>query len=263
MMAIARLTAGGVLDTAFDADGKRTVDFGGALSDISIANSVLASADGERMYAVGWASFAGNRDFAMARLLGDGSLDASFASDGSTTFGFDIAGNFIDVALDAVELPGGKLLVCGGSTVVAPANVDFSCMRLLANGTVDSDFLPALIPFDLDDQEADTASATRIDAQGRIVLVGGATAGPSGSEFAIARLLPSGQVDPTFGIDGRMTYGGEIDSAGNAAYSMALQNDGKIVLAGPTETSVQNINHVQVVRVIGDTLFEGGFDDGG
>lgn len=259
VMAIARLTASGVLDTTFDGDGKRTVNFGGSLSDDGIAYKLLASTDGQRMYAAGFASLAGNFDFAIARLLSNGSLDTTFAGDGGTTFGFDIGGSLTDGALEAVELPDGKLLVCGFSVIAAPSNTDFSCVRLLANGTVDSDFQPPLIPFDLDNSKLDQAYATRIDAQGRIMMGGLASAGPGTYDFAVARLLPSGQVDPSFGIDGRMTYDGETENVNNYAYALALQGDEKIVVAG-WAVNAQSLTQVQVVRLIGDTLFESNFE---
>lgn len=259
VMAIARLTAGGVLDTTFDGDGKRTANFGGSLSDVGVAYNVLASTDGQRMYAVGFASLAGNYDFAIARLLSNGSLDTTFAGDGSTTFGFDIGGGLVDAALEAVELPDGKLLACGFSSIAAPSNADFSCVRLLANGTVDSDFQPALIPFDLDDSKVDQALATRLDARGRIVLAGSASAGAGNDDFAVARLLPSGQVDPSFGIDGRMTYDGETQNVNNNADALALQGDEKIVVAG-WAVNAQSLAQLQVVRLIGDTIFESEFE---
>ena len=77
----------------------------------------------------------------------------------------------------------------------------------------------------------------------------------------MARLLTSGQVDPTFGIDGADLHG-EVDNAINTGYSLALQNDGKMVVAGPIASSVPNVAHVHMVRVIGDTVFDDDFDAG-
>lgn len=91
----------------------------------------------------------------------------------------------------------GNVLVCGGSFVAAPSNSDFSCIRLRANGTVDSDFLPALI--------------------------------------------------------------GAIEGRGNEAWALELQADGKIVVAGSAAGAVITGHHVLVVRLIGDSVFEGGF----
>ena len=46
--------------------------------------------------------------------------------------------------------------------------------------------------------------------------------------FALARYLPNGSLDPTFGGDGKVT----TDVGANAHGASALQPDGKIVAAG-------------------------------
>jgi len=260
VMAVARLTSTGVLDGDFDGDGKRILDFGGGATDLGIAYSVLASADGQRTYAVGMAMQGGNQNFAIARLLGNGSPDATFAGDGTATFGFDIGGTLGDAATDAVELADGKILLCGASFIGGARNSDFSCVRFRANGTVDIDFPPVLIPFDLDSDGLDQAYAMRIDAQGRIVLAGLASAGSNGLDVAVARLLPGGQVDPSFGNDGRGNYDAAVGEGTNRGTSLALQTDGKIVVAGSAWIDIFGASHVQVLRLIGDTLYEDGFD---
>lgn len=262
-MAVARLTAGGVLDPSFDGDGKRTIDFGGGLADIGLAYRVLIAADGQRMYAVGGASLAGRLDYAAARLLDNGSLDTSFAGDGTTTYGFDIAEPFGDVATDALELPDGRLLLCGASLVAATSNTDFSCMRLLADGTVDADFPPIVIPFDFDNRKTDEPIDLQVDAHGRVLLAGYATVDDDSYDAALVRLLPSGQVDPTFGVDGRMAYDAEWKSEPgqlNRAHSLALQADGKIVLGGSARVGLDFSHQVHVIRVMGDGIFNDGFE---
>lgn len=91
------------------------------------------------------------------------------------------------------------------------------------------------------------------------MLAGSASAGAGNDDFAVARLLPSGQVDPSFGIDGRMTYDGETENVYNSAYALALQGDEKIVVAG-WAVNAQGLAQLQVVRLIGDTIFESDFE---
>ena len=71
------------------------------------------------------------------------------------------------------------------------------------------------------------ASASRVarQADGRLVVAGEAEAG-GGQQFAIARYLPNGRLDPSFGGDGRVTINGGTASA------VAIQRDGRIVVAG-------------------------------
>ena len=113
LTAIARLAAGGVLDTAGDGDGKRPVHFGGGPADVGIAYNLLASVDNERVYGLGTSTQAGNCNCAIARLLGDGSLDATSAGNGTITYAFDIGGSLGDGGYESVGMPDGKLLLCG------------------------------------------------------------------------------------------------------------------------------------------------------
>lgn len=262
VMAIARLTSAGILDISFDSDGKRILDFGGGLADQAIGFTIMTAADGLHAYAIGVATLSGNADFAIARLNNNGSMDSTFAGDGTTTFGFDIGGDLGDVATDIIELSDGKLLACGHAAAVPGSSFggfDMACVRVLAGGTVDTSYLPTLIPFNLNAEGSDLAFVARMDAKERILLAGRASSGPPlSADMAVARLLPSGQVDPSFGIDGRMVYDGPVSNAFNQGFGMALQPDGKIVVAGPARDSLSR-DLVQIVRLIGDTLFETGF----
>ncbi len=73
-----------------------------------------------------------------------------------------------------------------------------------------------------------------IQADGRIVTAGTATSAKGDADFAVARFLPNGSLDPTFGGSGKVTtdFGGRED-----AFSLVLQADGKIVVAGPVNQS--------------------------
>jgi uncharacterized delta-60 repeat protein len=80
-----------------------------------------------------------------------------------------------------------------------------------------------------------TGYAVAIDAKGRIVVAGSTqTAKP---DFAVARFLPNGAPDTEFSKDGRVT----VDLGGaDYGFDLALQSDGKIVVAGERDTKTQN-----------------------
>jgi uncharacterized delta-60 repeat protein len=80
-----------------------------------------------------------------------------------------------------------------------------------------------------------TGYAVAIDAKGRIVVAGSTqTAKP---DFAVARFLPNGAPDTEFSKDGRVT----VDLGGaDYGFDLALQPDGKIVVAGERDTKTQN-----------------------
>ena len=74
------------------------------------------------------------------------------------------------------------------------------------------------------------ANAVAIQSDGRIVAVG-AAAGPSNTgEFAVARYETDGSLDPTFSGDGMLTT--PIAGGGDEARSVAIQSNGRIVVAG-------------------------------
>jgi uncharacterized delta-60 repeat protein len=92
-----------------------------------------------------------------------------------------------------------------------------------------------------------------LQADGRIVV-----AGPSNENFGVLRLLVNGQVDPSFGTGGLVTtrFGGiELPK------SVAIQADGKIVVAGTTG----QLPYVQfaMARYTADGSLDSSFGHGG
>ncbi|MET9609423.1 calcium-binding protein [Streptomyces sp. NPDC006512] len=120
--ALARYTANGTLDTAFDGDGRVTTNLGGPQGGSS-AYDVVQQADG-KLVAVG----GGNGDFALARYLTNGSLDTGFGGgDGTVTTNLGGA----DLARSAALLPDGRILTAGGGG----AGEDFALARYEGGGT--------------------------------------------------------------------------------------------------------------------------------
>jgi uncharacterized delta-60 repeat protein len=76
---------------------------------------------------------------------------------------------------------------------------------------------------------ASGADAVAIDANGRIVVAGFAQAHRSSTSFALARYLPDGALDPTFGRDGVVKT--PVVGLGGAT-AMAFDSRGRIVAAG-------------------------------
>lgn len=83
----------------------------------------------------------------------------------------------------------------------------------------------------------DFASGVAIDRHGRTVAAGGTDAFP-GEEvrFAIARYLPDGELDPTFGSDGRVDtdFSPDVQDSndGSFATSVAIDGQGRTLAAG-------------------------------
>src|SRR5207244_2509425 len=113
----------------------------------------------------------------------------------------------------------------------------------------------------------DSANAVAIDAQGRIILAGSANGTDAYSNvFAVARLKPDGYFDPSFGYFGGRTYFGFSDIFGGQgdAYcsSMAIDAQGRIVLAGTAYTDGDSFGNFGVGRLNDDGYFDPSFGAG-
>jgi uncharacterized delta-60 repeat protein len=180
----------------------------------------------------------------VARFVGGTGLDPDFGAGGRTIF-FGGPGTQ-DGAQDLLVEPGGKIDVAGYT------GDNFSLTRLTAGGALDPS-LDGKDTVEADFGGDDTAYAISLLANGKIVL-----GGSSGTNFAVARFQPGGLLDTSFGSGGKKT----IDFPGTVGYAnaMAVQPDGKIVMAGYVGTAAAS---GAVVRLQGDTAGEGGGGVGG
>jgi uncharacterized delta-60 repeat protein len=158
----------------------------------------------------------------------DGDLDPSFGVGGkvATNLGFPAqAGTAI--ALDA----DGRILVAG-FTFDDTANIDFAVARYLPDGSLDLTFgVNGRVTTDFFG-DFDLPNAMAIQTDGKIVLAGSATRRGTVSDLALARYNADGTLDSSFDGDGKVTTDifGEI--GGDIAYAVAVQPDGRIVVAG-------------------------------
>ena len=90
-----------------------------------------------------------------------------------------------------------------------------------ANGVVTTDF----------GVKFDSGSAVAVQADGKIVAAGTSYVGFG--DFAIARYNADGSLDTTFGAGGQVTLD-LAGGSGDVARALAIQADGKIVVAGET-----------------------------
>jgi uncharacterized delta-60 repeat protein len=100
-----------------------------------------------------------------------------------------------------------------------------------------------------------TAGDVAVQPDGRIVAIGVV----SGS-FALVRLLPNGRLDASFGRGG-VVLSGFGSSDGNHPPRLALQPDGKLVVAGTGYNAPGSA--VAVMRLNPDGSFDASFADGG
>jgi uncharacterized delta-60 repeat protein len=220
--AVARYEPNGTLDPSFGTGGKVETAFGGIAAS---AWGVAIQADG-KIVAAGRTYDGTNTDFAVARYDADGTLDPSFGNGGKVTTNFQNTNNG---AYAVTIQPDGKIVVAGQSGIGSPSV--FAVARYNADGTPDTTFDGngrVTINFGGTD---DGALGVALQPDGKIVLAGKAVG--INYDFGIARLNPDGALDTTFNGTGweRTDFGGTLD----VARSVAIQSDGKIVLAGFTQ----------------------------
>lgn len=106
--------------------------------------------------------------------------------------------------------------------------------------------------------------AVTIQPDGKVVAVGRALmgAGAGGSDFALVRYLRDGSLDASFGGDGIVTTGFGPANEGDAAFAVALQPDGKIVVGGQSGPTFSPAD-VALARYEPDGDLDVTFGDGG
>ncbi len=95
--------------------------------------------------------------------------------------------------------------------------------------------------------------AIAIQPDGKIVVVGfsDGLGGAGEADFLVVRYNPDGSRDSSFSGDGRINFSFGPDLTGiDRGSAVALQPDGKIVVAGTTDAGGGNINHFAVARLL-------------
>lgn len=219
----------GTLDRSFGSGGKLVTDLDGESDE---AHAVVVQKNG-KIIAVGQ-SYVMPQDrprFAIVRYNADGSVDESYGDDGQVITGMTDDEYDYSVAHAATLDAEGKLLVAGTTYDESAGHNVFALARFNEDGSFDKTFGKGgkvLTTIDTSDESFDEmAFAMAVDQDGKIVLAGSTGAYPS--DFAAARFLGNGKLDTTFGNKGKVI----TDLGGNdKATAIAIQNDGKIVVAG-------------------------------
>ncbi len=210
----------------FNTDGSPDGNFGNGgvlIADIvdleAQAQAVAIQADGKIVVA-GSANDSTNNAFALARYNPDGSLDTTFEGDGKvlTTVGT----NYSTANAVAIQ-PDQKILTAG------QGNGNFALVRYNANGSLDASFGNSGITMTPIGGGDDTARALTLQKDGKIVVAGYSYNGAN-NDFALTRYTTNGLLDTSFGTSGKTTTA--ISTGEDQANAVAIQSDGKILLAG-------------------------------
>jgi uncharacterized delta-60 repeat protein len=227
-LGVARFNPTGGLDPTFDGDG---VAFANFVAGLGVAAfPVLALAPGGAVVAAGTSQ----SDFAVARFLATGTLDPGFDGDGKVTTG--LLGSQADVLGGLVVLPGGKFVAAGSS------GGKLALTRYHADGTLDTTFGTAGRVV-TSDTVGDTVRLI-VQADGKLLV----------ATNSLLRFNSDGTLDTSFGTGGRVPTNFEIGG-------MAVQADGKIVVAGSLTFASGTAKSLHVARYNADgrpdTTFDG------
>jgi uncharacterized delta-60 repeat protein len=226
--ALARYNADGSLDATFSGDGKVVTGFydgtgvsGDGAFDVVIQPDGKIVAAGNR-----WGNQSG---FLVIRYNADGSLDTSFDGDGIVTTPLGPNAGAASVIIQ----PDGKLVATGSSSN------GFTVVRYNPNGSLDSTFDGDGIATTFTSQY-DAADSSVLQPDGKIIVAGSRGVLTSYDDppgvfvlryYALIRYNPNGSLDTSFGTGGVAATQEEV-AYGSASHSVALQPDGKIVIAG-------------------------------
>ena len=252
--ALVGYTAIGALNGRFGIGGKVSTPF---VQYDAGSNAITALSDGKIVVA-GYANNGTDDDFALAKYNPDGSPDTGFADNGRLIH--DLGPGSADRVNAMAISETGHLIMAGFiSTDGAIANRDFAVVSYASNiGSVNINIGTRFGVSTDFDSYVDEAKAVAIDSNGKIVVVGYADDGTS-NNFALARYNIDGTLDNTFSDDGKVTTRMSVND--NSAYAVAVQPDGKIVVAGAASNSTNN--HFALARYNADGSLDSTFSGDG
>ena len=114
-----------------------------------------------------------------------------------------------------------------GGTAIVGGEERFALARLTSDGAPDGTFGSGGIVTNRVGEAINALFSLAVAPDGKIVAAGTADPGTGNTGFAVARYLPDGRLDPSFGDNGTV-----VTSFLGTAEAVAIQSDGKIVVAG-------------------------------
>jgi uncharacterized delta-60 repeat protein len=172
-----------------------------------------------------------------------------------TKFGTSLLGRcFLIVVLFVMELgamPAGQAVALSPDATIFDPSLTGSGTQAAA-GDLDTTFgTNGIVATDFNNG-SDVGRSAVLQPDGKII-VGGVTYIEMGFDFVLARYMPDGSLDPSFGNNGKVVT--DFTGSDNG-YAVALQADGKILLAGTALYSVFELARYNTNGSL-DTTFDG------
>ena len=206
----------------------------------------------EKIVVVGRSSNGFNDDVLVQRYNADGSLDSSFAVNGS--FIYDSGDNEIAYAVSMQS--DGKIVVAGYIDEFNAGNDNVLIIRLNTDGTLDNTFGTNGIATTTISDRGESGHDLAVQPDGKLIVVGKVDVSGTDIQGLILRYNTDGSLDNSFGNGGIVQYN---DAAGgwDEIYAVVLQADGKIVVTGSSSTDIL------VLRLNSDGSLDNSFGNSG
>jgi uncharacterized delta-60 repeat protein len=226
---ITRYHSNGAVDTTFGVNGSTLVEvesFSGSRLGIQPSGKII----------VGGLSAGG---FSVIRYNSNGTLDTSFGTNGMGILDFRGFSGFLT---DMTIQPDGKIVMVGDQTTDQSNYTDFFIARFTDNGAADNTFVAN--GFNIIDgfpnNRYNYGKAVIIQSDGKIVMSGNMMDNDGKADLSLARLNQDGSLDKSgFGTNGQGTVTTLIPpDFQNSSGALALQSDGKIIVAGTTNSNL-------------------------
>jgi uncharacterized delta-60 repeat protein len=228
--ALAKYNDDGTLDTTFGVGGKVTTSFDYSAT----AQSVAVQSDWKIVVAGSTSAPGAGFEFAVVRYDKFGNLDTTFGSGGKVTIGFGSETGDPDSEDRAygVAIQDDGKIVLGGYSQYDYTTTVFALARLNPDGSLDTNFDGDGTLVTNFGSSVQVANAVAVDSDGKIIAAGYVDNSASGTnrDFALARYHADGSLDTNFGTGGTVTT--DFALSGDTGQTMALQPDGKVVVAG-------------------------------
>ncbi len=232
---LSRLTSDGFLDLTFGTDGhfrfgQDNYPFLG--NDSTYAPTNLTIQQDDKIIAIGIRYIGFDYQVYIARFLPDGGPDPSFNGTGYRHFSF---GYQLDTGRCVGIQPDGKIVIAGTS---GEGQSLFALARLNQDGSFDSGFgTNGIVLTEVPGSSQSNLKDIAFLPDGRIVVGGDVVF--TKKQYAAARYLPDGTLDPTFGSGGIAVIPNLQANGSEVFRCMAVRTDGRIILGGQTNTYLE------------------------
>ena len=197
----------------------------------------LIRMQGEKIIAVGQDHrFANTFVFPLRRFLKDGSLDTTFGTGGETV----LDNSYLDRVgtVRAMTVPDDGSILTAGIVPVPytafPERQDIAILKYRPDGKPDETFgLNGMVTTDIGNISNEVYDIA-LQNDGKILLLWRSYKEENNYDIGLLRYRPNGMLDSTFGADGLVLT--DVGGSNDVGYDFLLQKDGKILVAGSTET---------------------------